>query len=77
MEGAEETAGPSKDEVSDAESEDLEAESSGSDEEDLEEEEAGEGDEDVEMADDKDEAPGNSKPSEQHQQHSQAEVMVH
>ncbi|KAJ5095353.1 hypothetical protein NUU61_004709 [Penicillium alfredii] len=73
MEGAEGTAGKEEEEVSDAESEDLEAESSDDDDE-LDEDEAGEGDEDVEMGDDseqKDESASKPAP------HAQPEVMVH
>ncbi|KAL9609013.1 MAG: hypothetical protein Q9204_009188, partial [Flavoplaca sp. TL-2023a] len=59
MAGAEDTAGPSapkaEDEVSDAGSEDLEAESSGSEEEEIEDEDGeGEADEDMEMGEDGD-----------------------
>ncbi|KAL9040949.1 MAG: hypothetical protein Q9180_001597 [Flavoplaca navasiana] len=83
MAGAEDTAGPSapkaEDEVSDAGSEDLEAESSGSEEEDIEEEEGeGEADEDMEMGEDGDgathaEAGRGEKLQGQHP----GEVMVH
>lgn len=83
MAGAEDTSGApatkADDEVSDAGSEDLEAESSGSEDEDIEEEEAeGDGDEDMEMGEDGDGAAQTETGKEQnmHGQHA-GEVMVH
>ncbi|KAI4109007.1 MAG: hypothetical protein L6R37_000725 [Teloschistes peruensis] len=83
MAGAEDTSGApatnAKDEVSDAGSEDLEAESSGSEDEDIEEEEAeGDGDEDMEMGEDGDGAAQTETGKEEnmHGQHA-GEVMVH
>ncbi|KAF7596402.1 Histone chaperone asf1 [Aspergillus hancockii] len=78
MEGTEPTPGKEDEEedISDAESEDIEDESD-DDEEDLDEEEGGDGDEDVEMGDDseqKDDGP-KADPTSQHPH--QPEVMVH
>ena len=72
------------DDASEAESEDLEADSSGSDEEDEDEEgaegaEGAEGDEDMEMAEGDEKPTGNVKAGEQKPmpQQGQAQVMVH
>ena len=81
MGGAEETAGVKADEVSDAESEDLEAASSGSEDEEGDEEEEEEvegeaevdGDEEMDMGDD--DKPASSKTDAMEHQH--GEVMVH
>jgi histone chaperone ASF1 len=74
MEGTETAAVPAAEEdVSDAGSEDLEAESSGSEDEDLEDDEAADGEEDVEMGDD---AESKNNVAAQQAQH-QPELMVH
>ncbi|KZF18864.1 histone deposition protein Asf1 [Xylona heveae TC161] len=87
MEGGEDIAGPPKsaheknqDEMSEAGSEDLEAESSGSEEEDIEEEEGeGDADEDMDMGDggDKGAPEPSAKSHSMGQSHSGDTVMVH
>ncbi|KAJ5793649.1 hypothetical protein N7457_000248 [Penicillium paradoxum] len=74
MDGADAPAGKDDDEddISDAESEDLEAESD-DDEDDLDEEEGGDADEDVEMGDDAEHKDDAAKPTHQ----AQPELMVH
>ncbi|KAB8228545.1 Histone chaperone asf1 [Aspergillus alliaceus] len=78
MEGAEPTTGKEDEEedISDAESEDIEDESD-DDDEDLDEEEAGDGDEDVEMGDDSEQKDDGSKADPTSQHPHQSEVMVH
>ena len=80
MEGTDEQA-TKDDDASEAESEDLEADSSGSDDEDDDEEgaEGVEGDEDMEMAEGDEKPTENVKASEQKPipQQGQAQVMVH